>query len=55
MRIDFPVAGIALLVLLSIQREGAVLASSDGRVYSVDYPSGSTYVLISSGSFYGQK
>ena len=34
-----------LLELLTIQRDGAVLAKMDGSVYSVDYSSGSTAVV----------
>ena len=34
-----------LLELLTIQRDGAVLAQMDGSVYSVDYTSGSTSVV----------
>ena len=34
-----------LLELLTIQRDGAVLAAADGSVYSVDYSAGSTSVV----------
>ena len=34
-----------LLALLTIQRDGAVLAAADGSVYSVDYSDGSTSVV----------